>query len=117
MCRRSDKAAATATAGRSSGRSTTRLTATGLGGHGDMDRSAEVPGRLPSNTRRPDVGRTDNDLEPEIDGEGKPSNFTQIDETRHMKFHSGAIRTIAWPRCLRRLPRQLARISAVQAPL
>ncbi len=62
-----------------------------------MDRSAEVPGRLPSNTRRPDVGWTDNDLEPEIDGEGKPSNFTQIDETRHMKFHSGAIRTIACP--------------------
>jgi len=42
-----------------------------------------------------DVGWTDNDLEPETDGERKPSNFTQIDEARHTKFYSGAVRTIA----------------------
>jgi len=40
------------------------------------------------------VGWTDNDLEPEIDGEGKPSNFTQIDEARHTKFYSGAVSTM-----------------------
>ncbi len=42
-----------------------------------------------------DVGWTDIDKRPEIDLEGQPSNFTQIDEKRHTDFYSGAVRTIA----------------------
>ncbi len=42
-----------------------------------------------------DLGWTEIDLEPEIDHEGKPMNFTQIDEARHTEFYSGAVRTIA----------------------
>jgi hypothetical protein len=44
---------------------------------------------------RHDLGWTEIDLQPEIDHEGKPMNFTQIDEVRHTQFYSGAVRTIA----------------------
>jgi len=44
---------------------------------------------------RHDLGWTEIDLHPEIDHEGKPMNFTQIDEVRHTQFYSGAVRTIA----------------------
>ena len=42
-----------------------------------------------------DLGWTDVDKRPEIDGAGRPLNFTQIDEARHTEFYSGAVRTIA----------------------
>jgi hypothetical protein len=42
-----------------------------------------------------DLGWTEIDKKPEIDGEGRPLNFTQIDEDRHTAFYSGAVRTIA----------------------
>jgi Protein of unknown function (DUF3891) len=42
-----------------------------------------------------DLGWTEIDKMPEIDAEGRPCNFTQIDEARHTEFYSGAVRTIA----------------------
>lgn len=42
-----------------------------------------------------DLGWTETDGEPELDTEGRPRNFTQVGETRHAKFYSGAVRTIA----------------------
>jgi hypothetical protein len=42
-----------------------------------------------------DLGWTEIDKRPEIDSEGRPCNFTQIDEARHTEFYSGAVRTIA----------------------
>jgi hypothetical protein len=42
-----------------------------------------------------DVGWTEVDKRAEIDASGRPRNFTQIDETRHTEFYSGAVRTIA----------------------
>jgi len=42
-----------------------------------------------------DLGWTEIDRRPEIDAEGRPCNFTQIDEARHTEFYSGAVRTIA----------------------
>ncbi len=42
-----------------------------------------------------DLGWTEIDKRPEIDAEGRPCNFTQIDEARHAEFYSGAVRTIA----------------------
>lgn len=42
-----------------------------------------------------DLGWTEIDKQPEIDAEGRPRNFTQIDEARHTEFYSGAVRTIA----------------------
>jgi Protein of unknown function (DUF3891) len=42
-----------------------------------------------------DLGWTETDREPELDSEGRPRNFTQVDETRHAKFYSGAVRTVA----------------------
>jgi hypothetical protein len=42
-----------------------------------------------------DLGWMEIDERPEIDGEGRPCNFTQIDERRHTEFYSGAVRTIA----------------------
>jgi hypothetical protein len=42
-----------------------------------------------------DLGWTENDKRPEIDPDGRPCNFTQIDEARHTEFYSGAVRTIA----------------------
>jgi Protein of unknown function (DUF3891) len=42
-----------------------------------------------------DLGWTEVDRRPEIDAEGRPCNFTQIDEARHTEFYSGAVRTIA----------------------
>lgn len=42
-----------------------------------------------------DLGWTEVDQLPETDGTGRPRNFTQIDETRHAQFYSGAVRTIA----------------------
>jgi hypothetical protein len=42
-----------------------------------------------------DLGWTENDRRPEIDAEGRPCNFTQIDEARHTQFYSDAVRTIA----------------------
>jgi hypothetical protein len=42
-----------------------------------------------------DLGWTEIDDRPEIDAEGRPGNFTQIDEARHTQFYSMAVRTIA----------------------
>jgi hypothetical protein len=42
-----------------------------------------------------DLGWTEIDKVPEVDAEGRPCNFTQIDERRHTEFYSGAVRTIA----------------------
>jgi Protein of unknown function (DUF3891) len=42
-----------------------------------------------------DLGWTEIDKLPEIDAEGRPRNFTQIDEVRHTEFYSGAVRAIA----------------------
>jgi Protein of unknown function (DUF3891) len=42
-----------------------------------------------------DLGWTDVDRRPELDSDGNPRNFTQIDEARHTKFYSGAVREIA----------------------
>ena len=42
-----------------------------------------------------DLGWTETDEEPELEAEGRPRNFTQVDETRHAKFYSGAVRMIA----------------------
>jgi hypothetical protein len=42
-----------------------------------------------------DLGWTEIDKQPEIDAEGRPRNFTQIDEARHTEFYSGAVRTIS----------------------
>jgi hypothetical protein len=42
-----------------------------------------------------DLGWTEIDNSPEVDSEGRPRNFTQIDEKRHTEFYSGAVRTIA----------------------
>ncbi len=42
-----------------------------------------------------DLGWTEIDKQPEIDSDGRPRNFTQIDEGRHTEFYSGAVRTIA----------------------
>jgi hypothetical protein len=42
-----------------------------------------------------DLGWAEIDERPEIDAEGRPCNFTQIDEARHTQFYSGAVRTIA----------------------
>jgi hypothetical protein len=42
-----------------------------------------------------DQGWIEVDRWPEIDGEGRPRNFTQIDEARHTEFYSAAVRAIA----------------------
>jgi hypothetical protein len=42
-----------------------------------------------------DLGWSEIDDRPEIDAEGRPGNFTQIDEARHTEFYSSAVRTIA----------------------
>lgn len=42
-----------------------------------------------------DIGWTEVDMAPELDAEGQPRNFTQIDEERHTRFYSAAVRTIA----------------------
>lgn len=42
-----------------------------------------------------DLGWTEIDKQPEIDADGRPLNFTKIDEVRHTEFYSGAVRTIA----------------------
>jgi Protein of unknown function (DUF3891) len=42
-----------------------------------------------------DQGWTEIDKRPEINGEGGPLNFTQIDEARHTEFYSAAVRDIA----------------------
>jgi hypothetical protein len=42
-----------------------------------------------------DLGWTEIDKQPEIDADGRPRNFTRIDEVRHTEFYSGAVRTIA----------------------
>jgi hypothetical protein len=42
-----------------------------------------------------DQGWTEVDRLPEVDAEGRPRNFTQIDEARHTKFYSAAVREIA----------------------
>ena len=42
-----------------------------------------------------DLGWTEIDKDPEIDSAGRPLNFTRIDEARHTRFYSGAVRTIA----------------------
>jgi hypothetical protein len=42
-----------------------------------------------------DLGWTEIDKHPEIDADGRPLNFTRIDEVRHTEFYSGAVRTIA----------------------
>lgn len=42
-----------------------------------------------------DLGWAEIDKRPEIDSDGRPCNFTQIDEKRHTEFYSGAVRTIA----------------------
>jgi hypothetical protein len=42
-----------------------------------------------------DLGWTEIDRQPEIDPDGRPLNFTRIDEVRHTEFYSRAVRTIA----------------------
>jgi hypothetical protein len=42
-----------------------------------------------------DLGWAEVDGEPEIDGDGKPRNFTTFEEARHAAFYSAAVRTIA----------------------
>jgi hypothetical protein len=42
-----------------------------------------------------DQGWIEVDKQPEIDAEGRPRNFTQIDEARHTEFYSAAVRAIA----------------------
>ena len=42
-----------------------------------------------------DLGWTEVDRAPELDTEGRPRNFTNIDEKRHTEFYSGAVRAIA----------------------
>jgi Protein of unknown function (DUF3891) len=42
-----------------------------------------------------DQGWTEVDKRPEIDAEGRPCNFTQIDEARHTEFYSATVRAIA----------------------
>jgi hypothetical protein len=42
-----------------------------------------------------DLGWAEVDGQPEIDGEGKPRNFTTFEEARHAAFYSAAVRTIA----------------------
>jgi hypothetical protein len=41
-----------------------------------------------------DQGWIEVDRRPEVDGEGRPRNFTQIDEARHTQFYSAAVRQI-----------------------
>ena len=42
-----------------------------------------------------DQGWIEVDKRPEIDAQGRPLNFTQIDEARHTEFYSAAVRDIA----------------------
>jgi hypothetical protein len=42
-----------------------------------------------------DLGWAEVDGLPEIDGEGRPRNFTTFEEARHAAFYSAAVRTIA----------------------
>jgi hypothetical protein len=42
-----------------------------------------------------DQGWTEVDKRPEVDADGRPRNFTQIDEARHTEFYSAAVREIA----------------------
>jgi hypothetical protein len=42
-----------------------------------------------------DMGWAEIDERPEINAEGAPCNFTQIDEARHTEFYTRAVRTIA----------------------
>ena len=42
-----------------------------------------------------DLGWTEIDKQPELNADGTPMNFTQIDEKRHTEFYSAAVRTIA----------------------
>ena len=42
-----------------------------------------------------DIGWTDVDLAPEMDRDGRPRNFTAIDEERHTRFYSAAVRKVA----------------------
>jgi len=42
-----------------------------------------------------DLGWAEVDEQPEVDGQGRPRNFTTFDEARHAAFYSGAVRTIA----------------------
>jgi len=42
-----------------------------------------------------DLGWAEIDSAPELDAEGHPLNFTGIDEERHTRFYSAAVRTIA----------------------
>jgi hypothetical protein len=42
-----------------------------------------------------DQGWTEVDRSPELDPDGQPRNFTRIDEARHTRFYSGAVRDIA----------------------
>lgn len=44
---------------------------------------------------RHDLGWTEVDQAPELDADGHPRNFTNIDEARHTRFYSAAVRTIA----------------------
>ena len=42
-----------------------------------------------------DLGWAEVDAQPEVDGDGRPRNFTTFDEARHAAFYSAAVRTIA----------------------
>jgi len=42
-----------------------------------------------------DLGWIEIDEKPEIDADGRPNNFTKIDENRHTEFYSRAVRTVA----------------------
>jgi uncharacterized protein DUF3891 len=54
-----------------------------------------VPASLEYAAAYHDLGWTEIDKCPEVDAQGRPSNFPQIDEKRHTEFYSGAVRTIA----------------------
>lgn len=61
----------------------------GFSGEGSVSKSLEYAAGYH------DLGWIEADRQPEIDGEGRPKNFTQADEARHTAFYSKAVRTIA----------------------
>lgn len=57
--------------------------------------AASVSDDLLEAAGRHDLGWTEVDQEPELDADGHPRNFTNIDEARHTRFYSAAVRSIA----------------------
>ena len=60
-----------------------------FGGHGAVSTSLERAAGFH------DLGWTEIDRNVELNADGTPMNFTQIDEKRHTEFYSGAVREIA----------------------